>query len=265
MDKLKESEMFAQLFEGAAEIMNNIKKQNPNATPEQLQALYTKAGVTPEKQQKVAQQGDYKAAADLGKEATSEEDKQYLQQQKQNLDKKAQMVGAKAAKAPAAPAENTPADNSGNNDEKPVENSEAPAEQVTPQASTIDEIKEFVGKNADITDWPKEQLDKLVGYLNTLDEFKNSKKAQAAIKAIQQAETENGEGGGEKPAEAGAEGTGADQKTEAPAEEKSNAPVGNAVNVPEGDLTTVISRLTNLGNTYTVDDLAAALKAKGKK
>lgn len=140
------------------------------------------------------------------------------------------------------------------------------ATQAKSADGSLDEIKDFVGKNPDITDWPEEPLNKLIGFLNGLDEFRNSKKAQAAIKAIQQVEKENGSGGGNADNAAGANNA-AGQNNGATADNQNAASAqGNPSNVPSGDLTTAMTRLTGLvSGAYTAADLEAAIKQKQGK
>ena len=156
----------------------------------------------------------------------------------------------------------------------PAQTEEVPQQEgaadTTPEGSadgSLDEIKDFVGKNPDITDWPEEQLNKLIGFLNGLDEFRNSKKAQAAIKAIQQVEKENGSGGGNADNAAGANNAAAGQNNGAAADNQNAASAqGNPSNVPSGDLTTAMTRLTGLvSGAYTAADLEAAIKQKQGK
>lgn len=158
----------------------------------------------------------------------------------------------------------TQGNNNGAPDGAPAQTEAAPQQDGAADGS-LDEIKDFVGKNPDITDWPEEQLNKLIGFLNGLDEFRNSKKAQAAIKAIQQVEKENGSGGGNADNAAGANNAAAGQNNGAAADNQASAQ-GNPSNVPSGDLTTAMTRLTGLvSGAYTAADLDAAIKQKQGK
>lgn len=63
--------------------------------------------------------------------------------------------------------------------------------QEQPQQNvTLDTIKEYLKDNPDPADWPADRLNDLVAFLKTQKDFMSSKKAQAALQAIQQQENE---------------------------------------------------------------------------
>lgn len=73
-------------------------------------------------------------------------------------------------------------------------NGQQPQEQ-SQQNITLDTIKGYLKDNPDPSDWPVDRLKDLVAFLKTQKDFMNSKKAQAALQAIQQQENEaNAEG-----------------------------------------------------------------------
>lgn len=129
------------------------------------------------------------------------------------------------------------------------------------QAPDINKIKELVKDNPDITDWPDDQLKLLVAFLNSQKEFTSSKKAQAALKAIQQAEAENGSEGGENNKKAAKNPAQDTTAQESPTE--STEVKGNASKVVPAAMNRVQNALTQngFGQLFNLDDLIAAIKA----